>query len=165
MEPEGQGYVNQDGPELDLVRDKVDIKSDLVSEALVYFEKQVLAHKEILHEARVFVRIAEEAQAKFGGEVRLMTWMGVAKALLTIDVKDFKEATPIIEWLEEVAHLKCNETNDSTWFGPGARNFSFGPSFQLTADLTKDATCKKVIVGYEAVEPRAIYEFKCTEAQ
>jgi len=163
MEPESQGYVNQDGPE-QIPEVQVELpKLDLIDEAIMEAEAVMKRTVAKLNSTRPYLRVCEEGKAKFGGTFRLASWGNYVKFIWTVDVKDFRETAPIIEWLQDDCYLTCDSTVDQPTWGSGQREYNFSPFLQLEADLATDATCKRVVVGYEPVAPRPIYKFECPD--
>ena len=170
MEPESQGYVNQDGPEVDPKNRIADTdadppveppKPDVISEALEKWEKECEVHREVMNSARPFLRVAEEAVAKFGGSFRLCSWTGRAIFIWTVKVNEFADVAPYVTWLEDECKMPCTKTIDHATKYDSDRTYWFGDFFHLRAELINENVCKKVLVGYQEVQPQPIYKFEC----
>jgi hypothetical protein len=121
-----------------------------------------------LQALREHYKCATAAVERFGGKVSIWHFFKNDPPRLDLDVRlrDFREAAPIIEFIEDWRppgfKLECTGSHDLPDFG--ARDFSFGRQFKLCCKLRDDgsATCKAIVVGYK--EPEPIYEFDCGDA-
>lgn len=118
---------------------------------------------------RETARMVAAGIARFGGRLKIVNVfqppVGLPYAQWIVAVSDFREAAPIIEFIEDwtPANLSCNETLDwPNQLVTPQREFKFGDGFRLCCELRDDsASCKAVMKGYK--EPEPIYEFECAE--
>jgi hypothetical protein len=139
---------------------------DLIEQAIdVAFDEHTKYVRQ-LQGLREQLALATAGAARFGGEVKVYVfWRNESpKIVWSVPVSSFKEAEPLIEFIEDWRPpgfaLECKRTSE---YGPlGHRDYHF-EGLQLTCVLRDDSTaCKRVITGYQAPEP--IYEFRCDEA-
>lgn len=172
MEPEGQGYVNQDGPqeytpevEVELEQ-AAQIELDIISEAMVKTADECEKQLKLLNSCRPYIRVAEEAVGLFGGRFHMYQWTGRCITVWVMEVSAFKDVEHLINWLEEECHLTATATVDDASKWSSYRTYQFGDCFWFRAELKEDSeNCKKVLIGYEKVEPQPIYKFECKEAE
>jgi hypothetical protein len=96
--------------------------------------------------------------------ISVCVWEGASGIYVEVSlgVRDFRDATPMIEFVEgwTPAALECTATKD--WPQFRQRDFHFGADFRLSCSLDADAeSCRAVVVGMKPPEP--IYQFQCDE--
>src|SRR5574337_166831 len=98
-----------------------------------------------------------EGIARFGGDVYCADYGAQYLVYWTLHVDDFREAAPLIEYLEAFA----GECSSRDWAQFRQRDFTF-PLISLSCYLKSEAeACRVVVVGHKAPEP--IFAFECAE--
>ena len=186
-EPEAQGYVNQDGPEIkdtmglgtpnaaedtleafdasvpgDAI-DHVDADPPMplsILEQMALEENDSHARKlEEINELRTGLEVLQGAALLFGGEVRRRTWFNGIEWVIKVNA--FNEALPMLEHLSVCGYE--DPTSDDEAYQDG-RRFKLSRGLSLLALLNEDTpSCKKVIVGWTVHEPSPKYAFECKD--
>lgn len=167
MEPESNGYVNQDGPQPVPVLEPeiVAREPSLIEARIALIRKSAEDRVERLLEKQVKVAVFESAAKQFG-ELEVAYWSPLDFCIKLNDAKSFADAAPAIEFLENNG-FEVKETNDHSYSETQAiRVFQLGDGFSVWCSLkTLDPNlCERQIVGWsEPIAPQPIIAFRCKE--
>lgn len=165
MEPESQGYVNQDGPEYTPERE-AELEAAAQEEpaplscleqmAKEENERHARTLKEI-NELRPHLEVLQGAALLFGGTVGTRTWYTGIEWCVKVD--KFHDAASMLEHLEVCGYNEITSTDEPY---SNARRFGLTRGVSFVAELNEDTpSCKKVIVGWTVHEPSPKYAFEC----